>query len=43
VQGLDEFFAEQIAPTGERPVLPSRDIFLLGCIQLAPVGDVRGD
>src|ERR1035438_7339149 len=43
VQVFDEFLAQQIAAATERPFLGARDVLLLGLIQLAAIGDMRGD
>ena len=43
VQLLDEFLGQRITVTAERPVLGAHDVFLLGFVQLAPIGNVGGD
>ena len=43
VQILDEFLAQRITAAIERPVLRAHDVFLLGFVQFAAIGDMRGD
>ncbi len=43
VQLLDEFLAQRITTAVERPILRARDVLLLRFVQLAAIGDMRGD
>jgi hypothetical protein len=43
VQLFYESLTQRITLPGERPVLRAGDVFLLGLVQLAAVGDMRGD
>lgn len=44
VQILDELSAKRVAAAArQRPILPARDILLLGVVQIVAVGDVSGN
>src|ERR1022692_2886181 len=42
-RSFTNFLAQQIAAAAERPFLRTRDVVLLGLIQFAAIGDMRGD
>jgi hypothetical protein len=43
VQLLDKLLAQRITTAVERPILRARDVVLLRFVQLAAIGDMRGD
>lgn len=43
VQLLDELLAQRITTAVERPILRARNVLLLRFVQLAAIGDMRGD